>query len=749
MRNKFDIAAIMLFIPALAAATPAAAGPVARAPAGSVNLYRDINGAPHLYADREADAYWGLGYAMAEDRLSGILLFYLALRGDLAATFGAGPLGDKSGVVGADSGVVDDTVAFDKQMRQMRHLADARTNFATLPRAVRADMTAYIAGIKRYMADHPEKVPVWAPPLEAALPLAAGSFLNLGAVGSDIGVCNAVLAKAGVTALASSIGRATGMSGSNIWALAPNRTADKATVFESDSHSPIALFGSFFYGARINSPTMNAWLLDMTGMPMGLKGHNAHFAWGWSEGPRRPSDCVAVHTEAGAPLRYRVDGKRRRMVSIPYRIMVKGAPAITGRFDYVWHNGVLSPIAGRVGQTAYAVSSTYMGRAGRAHVAYRGLLTARRWADIDVAVARQELYPANLIIAGADGSIRYIRPGRNPARATVPPIGQPVDGNRGTSAWQGIRPIGAAVQLRDPSEGYLTNENVSPDMMFAAQHLRPGDYPADFGFDPGQTDTRQRRAIELLGGDRVIDWRDTLDIVFDDKVFGSERWNHELDQAVREAAEPSQPDAARFIAALIAFDGHFSPESSAALYVAQWRDEVREADPKVALAIERALATDTPLDAAQRAVLLTAARRAAARQAAGLSGFNRRFGDVYRVGRSAPGAPTRGMTLLALPGDREEVTEFGSLWSSIYGPADAAGRHYSYSGSRMPFLVQFTRPIRSYSLPVWGISDNPDSPHYSDGSPLVAKGEMRSNYFEPAQLAGAIRSVRTLRTGVR
>ncbi len=728
------------------AATTAMAAPVARAPAGSVTLYRDDHGAPHLYAMREQDAYWGLGYAMAQDRLDGILLFYLALRGDLAAKFGRGPLGAKSGVVGADGGVVDDTVALDRQMRQMRHLADARANFAALPRAVRDDMASYIAGVRRYMADHPEKVPAWAPPLEPALPLAAGSFLNLGAVGSDIGVCNAVLAKAGATTAMGPQGRATGMSGSNVWALAPGRTTDRAAMFLSDSHSPIALFGSFFYSARINTPTLDAWLLDMTGMPMGLKGHNAHYAWGWSEGLRRPSDCVAVHTEPGHPLAYRVDGAPMRMVSIPYRIAVKGRAAITGSFDYVRHNGVLSPVAGRIGDTAYAVSSAYMGRAGRAHVAYRALLTARTDADVDAALALQELYPANLIIAGDNGSIRYVRPGRIPNRSVVPPIGTPVDGNRRESEWHGIRSIDAAVALRDPPEGYLTNENVSPDRMFATPHLQPSSYPTDFGFDPGQTDTRQQRAIELLGDGRTLDWRGALDIVFDDKVFRSERWCAELGKAVTESGTSGSAvrHTSAFVASLISFDGHFAPESAPALGFVRWREALRRGNARDALEIERTLATGGTLDGRQRSLLLSAAEEVAATNDPRL-----RFGDVYRIGRPAPGQPTRGLTLLALPGDPAEITEFGSLWSSIYGPADADGRHYSYSGSRTPFLVQFTHPIRSYSLPVWGVSDDPASPYYSDGSVSVARAELRSNYFEPEQLAGAIVSSRTFRTAQR
>ena len=35
----------------------------------SVEILRDHTGVPHVYAERTTDVYFGLGYAMAEDRL--------------------------------------------------------------------------------------------------------------------------------------------------------------------------------------------------------------------------------------------------------------------------------------------------------------------------------------------------------------------------------------------------------------------------------------------------------------------------------------------------------------------------------------------------------------------------------------------------------------------------------------------------------------------------------------------------------
>jgi hypothetical protein len=45
-----------------------------------VHLYRDSVGMAHLYADREEDAFYGIGYATGEDRLGQVLTCYVDSR---------------------------------------------------------------------------------------------------------------------------------------------------------------------------------------------------------------------------------------------------------------------------------------------------------------------------------------------------------------------------------------------------------------------------------------------------------------------------------------------------------------------------------------------------------------------------------------------------------------------------------------------------------------------------------------------
>src|SRR5204863_201288 len=149
--------------------------PVRLAPPGSVTIYRDVWGAPHVYAEREEDGFWGVGYTTGEDHLEGVLLRYLALEGGLARAFGAGPVGEE--------------------------------------------------------------------------------------------------------------------------------------VFSWDSHGVIEdANGTFRTPTRVRAGALDAWLLDVPGAIMGLKGHSRHYAWGWSEGPRRPADCIVLETIPGKPRTYLYDG---------------------------------------------------------------------------------------------------------------------------------------------------------------------------------------------------------------------------------------------------------------------------------------------------------------------------------------------------------------------------------------------------------------------------------------------------------
>lgn len=713
---------------------------VQRAAPGSVNIYRDQYGVPHLYAEREEDGFWGHGYTAAEDRLEGVLTYYLYLKGELASAFGPGEV-DLSHVGHSDVqlplGVIPDTVASDISARQWRTLEDARENFSALPPQLQANLSAFMAGIKQYMDDNPEQVPDWAPSLDPALPLAgAGAFM----LNDSMQACGQAIAaaKSGDSA----------MTGSNIWAFPAERMVEGAAVFESDSHGVIEwAFGTFLSPTRVNAGAMDAWLLDVPGMMMGIKGHSRDYAWGWAEGARRPADCIVLETLADDPLGYTYDGEPHDIVTKNYVIEVKGQDAVKGTFEYTRHNNVLSPVVHRQGRRVWAISSAYMHRSGFQHKQFRDMLLASDAQSMRKAMAQVEIYPANLIYAGSDGSITYIRPGRIPVRPAGFDGAQPVDGNSSNGAWQGIYPVEDLVQVTNPPQQYLVNNNVSPENMFADPFFHADDYAPGFAFD-GAMGTRQQRAIDLFEGGRQLTFADAMDFVRDDFVVNTDRWGAVIASAVTARTDsivPGDPGFDEFLTALTEFDGYFAASSRAALYFALLRERLRAGPEDQAASIESAINQGKPLSDEQQANLasLVAEVYKGLGELPGAAG--QVFGDVFRIGRGDTSAPSHGYSLRRLPAAPAH-TDAASLWAANYDGPDENGYRWSRGGSRHPFLVQFTKPIRSYSLAVFGASDVPNSPHYSDQSERVAGEGLHSNFFEPEELAGVVRSARTMRT---
>src|SRR5580658_8900565 len=99
---------------------------------GQVTIFRDRWGMAHLYAAREEDGFFGLGYATAEDRLDQVMLLYLGVKGELAAAFGPGPIGaDK--VEPTLSGEIPDTIASDLRVKKFQIPEQARLNLMKIP----------------------------------------------------------------------------------------------------------------------------------------------------------------------------------------------------------------------------------------------------------------------------------------------------------------------------------------------------------------------------------------------------------------------------------------------------------------------------------------------------------------------------------------------------------------------------------------------------------------------------------------
>jgi acyl-homoserine lactone acylase PvdQ len=370
------------------------------------------------------------------------------------------------------------------------------------------------------------------------------------------------------------------------------------------------------------------------------------------------------------------------------------------------------------------------------------MLLATNEAEMERALSAREIYPANLVYSGSDGSINYIRPGRIPIRPDGYDGSKAVDGNTSAGAWRGLRELGELLRLKNPAQGYLSNSNVSPDMMFGEPVLKAEDFPADFAFQPGLTGTRQLRSIEMLQSNRVFSFEDAIDVVGDAMVVNTDKWGPVIGRVMSETRASDDSGFRQYVDSLAAFDGRFVPASRGALYHALLRIRLRAGDRAVATAIESAINTGKALSAEERQTLIGLVDSSYAEITRDARGTARSFGDMFRIGRGGVSEPSRGFTLGTLAGDR--LTDLQSFWAAIYTPPDSAGLRWSLGGTRHAFLVQLGPKVRSVSLALFGASDDPKSPHYSDQSHLAGQGRLHSNFFEPDELADSLRTSRTV-----
>ena len=728
-------------------------------------LYRDQYGLPHVYAAREEDGFYGVGYATGQDRLKQVLTWYLAVRGELAASFGTQtpPAGVPSNTSAAPSqtGFFSDAVVNDTITRRYRLLEVARRTFAQLPRQLQKDLQAYVDGLAAYMREHPDETPAWAPRLEPALPLATLDRLVM----EQRGICDSRYqseraSASTATPATSAQGRA--LAASNAWVVGGSRTDDGGVTFESDSHGPVELYGSAFYPFRIKAGTLDFYAVTVVGSPTFLFGHSPDYAWGYTEGPRNLVDCYRVQVDPKNPRVYRYDGVAKRMVTREYRIAVRGQKPVRGTFEYTRHNGILSPVEVRDGNTAYVSSYASAERIGQSTLEYYNMAHAHNRHELEAALAQEDAYPANLLIGGADGTFMYIRPGRIPVRPPGVDARHTLDGNTSSTAWKGFHSYAQALKLINPAQGYVGNTNVSPDMMFPESPLKPADYPAYFGFVPGDTNSRQVRLIELLEHASGLAFAGAQAIAMDETPPGARSWAAPFQQMLAAAGGSiarQPPEIREFVAELARFDGAFSKDSRAALYHAELRRALFDHHPAEMNSGLASMAAGAALSDSEQQLLIQAVQEARARLTTNFGRTDLTWGDVHRIGRGSVDFPVGAGNILV--GDVQRAARAsgsaaaGQEWSPVgaatlralqFKTDPATHRERFIGGQRVPFIVHFSpHGVESYGQMLWGVSDDPSSAHYSDQAGLASNKTLRRIPLTVAALMDEGATVTTLK----
>lgn len=463
-----------------------------------VEIVRSTENVPHVFGQSDADMFFALGVAHAQDRLFQMTVLRRAAQGRLSEIVGARAFGS------------------DNLARRLELYRTASASLEAQDSDTRAALDAYAAGVNQWIAEVnqnalgrgapefflvPGQISYWQPEdslailklfaaassnaateevLRARLSLAApehgtevldgASLPGLPAYatlfpGTRLGTPRAHVDPDQSRDPLAFLRPGQGL-GANGFAAASDRTAVGGALLANDPHVPLTV-PSLYYLARLQLSSGGVIGATIPGIPAILSGRNPRLAWGITPAPVDDADLFIEELQPGNSARYRgrngwTEFQTRQEV---IRVLDGQDQSITLRRT---ENGPLVPgfdpglpditPAGHVA----ALNWTGLSDTDRTMSALIGLMRAPDTQSASSALAKVVAPALTVTLADEDG-VRQITAGAMPRRAKDHPTGGalPAPGWLDSTGWQGAEPVTTDLS---PSDGILiaTEERDAP-----------------------------------------------------------------------------------------------------------------------------------------------------------------------------------------------------------------------------------------------------------------------------------------------
>ncbi|MDX2034325.1 MAG: penicillin acylase family protein [Blastocatellia bacterium] len=686
MKRIHRLLPLMLLFALLTADAGAQAVKAKRAVAknGQSEILRDEYGVPHVFASTLEDAAYAIGYAQAEDRLEELLKNYRKAEGTMSEAFGP------------------EWFRHDYRQRMWQHAAISRARWNDVSPKMRASLEAFQEGVKQFMREHPEQVPKWAPELHPAQIVALGRYIIWGwpegEAGSD-------MQRAGVTP------DPVAYRGSNQMLLAPWKTAMKAPIAVIDPH--LGWYGEFrFYEVRIYAGDYAVSGVSILGVPFPSLSHSRWCSVAMTTGGPDTSDVYEEELNPANPRQYKYDGQWREMTVRREKIRV----LVDGRLnekeveiEYSHHGPIVAHKAGK----GYAMAIPYMNEIGLTDQIYE-MNIARNLTEMKKALSKLQLMSQNIMVGTTAGDIYYLRNGRVPIRAKGFDTSRPLPGNTSASEWKGIHPMEDLVQIANPPQGYMQNNNISPFAMMKDSPLLPEKYadrPQVYYDEKRPPHQRGAMTLEELHAAKNVTVEDAINLAFSTQVYKADEWQARL-RTAREKAAGLGADAAAVCDQILRWNRYSTPDSTGALAFYAFKMSL---ETKLEQASVEAPASMTD------AKLTAALGKAAVWLKTNFGSLEVPYGRYFRVGR------TGGKTW---PVGGGTVREAGMATPRAISFQKAGNEMVGVGGQTSTQIVILTKTPQSYTILPLGESDHPASGHWDDqAEKLFSKGRAKSTYF--------------------
>lgn len=464
--------------------------------AGAVEVIRDRNAVPHIYAESPEDALLALGFVHAQDRLWQM---------ELQRRLGAGRLAELVGQAALP------TDRFLRTLSLYRYAEQAVEHLS--PSAVRR-LEAYVAGINRYLDTRSGPLPPeflyfrhTPEPWELADVLVWAKMMAWNLSGNwNTEILRARLADrlteeqlaqlwpqypqdapiklpefaadehrlvfAQVSELLSFA--ATPELGSNAWVVSGEHTRSGMPLLANDPHLGLQA-PSIWYLAHLAAPDYEVIGATLPGTPAVLLGHNTAFAWGMTNVGADVQDVYIERVDPADPTRYLTEEGSERFESRSELIRVRDARDVEITVRESRHGPIISDVSSAAAAAAglegpghvAALRWTALESEDRSVEAMLDLPGAADWQSFRAALEVFHVAPQNTLYADSDGNIGYHVAGSIPVRSQGDGS-VPVPGWTGEYDWEGYIPFEELPHTFNPAPGTIVSAN---------QRIVPDDYP--------------------------------------------------------------------------------------------------------------------------------------------------------------------------------------------------------------------------------------------------------------------------------
>jgi penicillin amidase len=547
---------------------------------------RDDAGVPHIFAEDYADLGFGVGVAMAQDRLWQMETLRRLASGRLAELAGDPRIeGPSLHLIGPS------LLAVDQLYRSLGMQRLGREELALASDDGRDLLDGFARGVNAWVArSGTDELP-----LEFTLagikpePWRAEDCLTIGKLIAWF-LSLAFLAKPSLAALAADPARvsllpphltdghcitdghrlpdatrldllarhALGLlgpgTGSNSWVVGGDRTASGKPLLCNDPH---LLFGlpALWYPLALTTPGYRVIGAAMAGIPGVLIGRNDHLAWGMTAVMADDGDFYRETLDPSG-AHYRRDGAWLPIETVDEVFHVRGRrEPVRGALRYVRHEGVLCPLVS-TDPAEPPTSFRWVGlEAWGGLDALLGMNRAGSMAEFEDALRGFAGPAQNVVVADRQGDFAYFCAGKFPRRAGISQRAPLLDGATPEHSWGGYLPWSEQPRMMNPREGFIVtaNNRVAAEM--------PPALAGGF-WEPPYRATRIASLLNGMERARIQDMAEIQADVFSVQAAGI------LASVVRPARSSLRdPRATAAADLLLAWDCHMAADSpGAALY---------------------------------------------------------------------------------------------------------------------------------------------------------------------------------------